>query len=252
MRIAARSKLGFYPLPFREAGRIRRFLTFSNKQSCALDPCVGAGVAFAEITSGDNVFRQGVELDAGRAEQARKKDIDVIHGSCFDVHSPVESFSIIYLNPPYDFEMSEQKSQRMEKLFLEHVYRWLKPFGVLVLVVPAKRIADCAVVLSRHFRNVRIYRLTEPESVRYQQLSSGNVVAARSAIGCGTTRSFRRSFGSDLSNEKCKSFQRCRQNLTTSTLCRAPNPCAWSTADCPWTKSRICCRDRRRIVRLQP
>jgi hypothetical protein len=38
-----------------------------------------------------------------------------------------------------------------------------------VLVVPAKRIADCAIVLSRHFRDVCIYRLTEPESVRYQQ-----------------------------------------------------------------------------------
>ena len=171
MRIAARTKLGFYPLPLSEAERMRRFLTFSDRQCCALDPCVGDGAAFAEIASGDNVLRYGVELDAGRAEQARTKGIDVIHGNCFDVQCPVESFSLIYLNPPYDFEISEEKSQRMEKLFLEHVYRWLKPLGVLVLVVPAKRIADCAVVLSRHFRDVRIYRLTEPESVRYQQVA---------------------------------------------------------------------------------
>ena len=169
MRIAARTKLGFYPLPLSEAERMRRFLAFSDRQCCALDPCVGDGVAFAEIASGDNVLRYGVELDAGRAERARTKGIDVIHGNCFDVQCPVESFSLIYLNPPYDFEISEEKSQRMEKLFLEHVYRWLKPLGVLVLVVPAKRIADCAVVLSRNFREVRIYRLTEPESVRYQQ-----------------------------------------------------------------------------------
>ena len=94
----------------------------------------------------------------------------MIHGNCFDVHCPVESFSLIYLNPPYDFEISEEKSQRMEKLFLEHVYRWLKPLGVLVLVVQAKRIGDCAVLLARHFRDIRVYRLTEPESVRYQQI----------------------------------------------------------------------------------
>jgi len=82
----------------------------------------------------------------------------------------VESFSLIYLNPPYDFEIGEEKSQRMEKLFLEHVSRWLKPGGIQVLVVPAKRIAHCTVLLSRHFRDIRVYRLTEPESVRYGQV----------------------------------------------------------------------------------
>jgi SAM-dependent methyltransferase len=170
MRLAGRVRLGFYPLPLPEAERIRRFLTFSDKQCCALDPCVGDGVAFAEIAWEKNLLRYGVELDAGRAEQSRTKGIDTIHGNCFDVQCPVESFSLIYLNPPYDFEIGEEKSQRMEKLFLEHVYRWLKPLGVLVLVVPARRIADCAVVLSRHFRDVHIYRLMEPESVRYQQV----------------------------------------------------------------------------------
>lgn len=170
MRLAGRARLGFYPLPLAEADRIRRYLAFSNKQCCALDPCVGNGTAFGEITSDKSVLRYGVELDAGRAEQASANGIKVVHGNCFDVQSPVESFSIVYLNPPYDFEISEEKSQRMEKLFLEHVYRWLKFGGILLLVVPAKRIADCAVLLSIHFRDVRAYRLTEPECVRYQQV----------------------------------------------------------------------------------
>jgi len=163
MRLPGRERLGFYPLPLREAERIRRILEFPDKQYCALDPCVGDGVAFAEIASDKKVLRYGVELDAGRAEQSRTKGIEVIHGNCFDVQSPVESFSLIYLNPPYDFEISEEKSQRMEKLFLEHVYRWLKPGGILVLVVPAKRIADCAVLLSRQFRDTHVYRLTGTE-----------------------------------------------------------------------------------------
>jgi 16S rRNA G966 N2-methylase RsmD len=171
MRLAGRARLGFYPLPLPEAERIRRFLTFPDKQCCALDPCVGDGAAFAELASGKRILQYAVELDSGRAEQARTKGIEVIHGNCFDVQCPVESFSLIYLNPPYDFEISEEKSQRMEKLFLEHVYRWLKPGGILVLVVPAKRIADCTVLLSRHFRDTRVYRLTEPESVRYGQVA---------------------------------------------------------------------------------
>ncbi len=170
MRLAGRERLGFYPLPIPEAERIRRFLQFPDQQCSALDPCIGDGAAFAEITSERKVLRYGIELDAGRAEQARAKGSDVIHGNCFDVQSPVESFSLIYLNPPYDFEIGEEKSQRMEKLFLEHVYRWLKFGGILVLVVPAKRIADCTILLSIHFRDVRVYRLTEPESVRYEQV----------------------------------------------------------------------------------
>jgi Uncharacterised methyltransferase family (DUF6094) len=171
MRLPGRARLGFYPLPLREAERIRRFLVFPDKPCSALDPCVGDGAAFTQIAPDQKVLRYGVELDAGRVQQSRTKGIEVIHGNCFDVQSPVESFSLIYLNPPYDFEISEEKSQRMEKLFLEHVCRWLKPGGILVLVVPAKRIADCAVQLSRHFRDTRVYRLTEPECVRYGQVA---------------------------------------------------------------------------------
>jgi hypothetical protein len=126
MRLAGRERLGFYPLPLPEAERIRRFLAFPDEQYSALDPCVGDGVAFNEIASCKLVLCYGVELDRGRAEQARMKRIDVNHGNCFEVRCPVESFSLIYLNPPYDFEISEERSQRMEKVSLEHVYRWLQ------------------------------------------------------------------------------------------------------------------------------
>jgi 16S rRNA G966 N2-methylase RsmD len=170
MRLAGRERLGFYPLPIPEAERICSFLRLPGQQCSVLDPCIGDGAAFDEITSDKSVLRYGVELDAGRAEQARLKGLEVIHGNCFDVQCPVESFSLIYLNPPYDFDISEEKSQRMEKLFLEHVFRWLKPGGILVLVVPSKRVSDCSVLLSRNFRDTRVYRLTEPESVRYGQV----------------------------------------------------------------------------------
>lgn len=170
MRLAGRSKLGFYPLPVAEAERIRRFLRFPDQQSPALDPCIGDGVAFAKITSDAQVLRFGIELDTYRAEKARSFETDVIQGNCFDVQCPVDSFSLIYLNPPYDFELGEQNSQRMERLFLEHVYRWLKPSGVLVFVIPGTRIGECSSVLSIRFRDVRVYRLTEPESVRYKQV----------------------------------------------------------------------------------
>jgi hypothetical protein len=171
MRLAGRTRLGFYPLPLSEAERIRRFLAFPDKHCCALDPCVGNGGAFSQITSGDRILRSGIELDAGRAEQAQNKGIEVIYGNCFDVQCPVESFSLLYLNPPYDFEIGEQRSQRMERLFLEHVYRWLKRGGVLVMVIPGRYLHDCSQILAHQFRDVVVHRLTEPESVKYRQVA---------------------------------------------------------------------------------
>jgi hypothetical protein len=170
MRPAGRLRLGFFPLPVAEAGRVHRFLQFPDENCPALDPCIGDGVAFSQIASGDKVLRYGIELEANRAETARLLVSDLIQGNCFDVQCPVESLSLIYLNPPYDFELSDQGSQRMERLFVEHVYRWLRPAGVLVLVIPAQRVGECSSVLSAQFRDVRVYRLTEPESVRYGQI----------------------------------------------------------------------------------
>jgi 16S rRNA G966 N2-methylase RsmD len=170
MRPAGRERMGFYPLPSAEAERIRNFLHFPDQQSSALDPCVGDGAAFLKVASQANTIRYGIELDAFRAEQARALVNEMRQGNCFDVHCPFESFSLIYLNPPYDFELAQQSSRRMEQLFLEHTLRWLKPGGPLVFVIPATRLADCSGLLSVHFREVRIYRLTETECVRYKQV----------------------------------------------------------------------------------
>ena len=170
MRLAGRQRLGFYPLPIAEAKRIRTFLHFPEQVCLALDPCIGEGVAFAEVTRDAKTRRYGIELDAQRAVLACSLADDVIHGNCFDVQCPVESFSLIYLNPPYDFEIGEERSQRMERLFLEHVYRWLKRGGVLVMVIPGRYIHDCSQILAHQFREVRVHRLTEPESVKYKQV----------------------------------------------------------------------------------
>jgi hypothetical protein len=111
-----------------------------------------------------------VELDAYRAREAQQVFDDVIQGSAFDAHAAVESFSLVYLNPPYDFEIGEGKNQRMERLFLEHVARWLRPGGVLVMVIPYNRVYDCRTVLTVQFKDKGIYRLTEVKSVAYKQV----------------------------------------------------------------------------------
>lgn len=170
MRSIARQKLGYFPLSLAEAERIRRFLVFSGEDTSVLDPCAGTGAAFARVTSDAKAERFAVELDAYRAEEAAKTVDHVTHGNCFDVHCVVESFSLLFLNPPYDHEISENRNARMERLFLEHAYRWLRPTGVLVLVIPGNRLSECVDVLAIHFRDKAIYRLSEPEAVRYSQI----------------------------------------------------------------------------------
>src|SRR5260221_11900042 len=135
IRPAGRMRLDFFSLREAEARRVHSFFQFPNQSSPGLDACIGDGVAFSQIASGEKGLRYGIELEANRAEAARALVNDLVQGNCFDVQCPVESLSLIYLNPPYDFELSDQRSQRMKRLFLENVYRWLRPGGVLALVI---------------------------------------------------------------------------------------------------------------------
>jgi tRNA G10 N-methylase Trm11 len=178
-RTESKLKLGYYPLAAEEAKRIRRFLQFAGAASI-LDPCVGTGAALGAIADSD-ARRYGVELDAYRASEAKKLLDETIHGSVFETHCPVESFGLLYLNPPYDHEIGEGKNQRLERVFLEHTFRWLKPGGVLVMVVPFDRMTDCRGVLTPHFRDKAIHRLTRARS--YDLQAGGPIRRATIAAG---------------------------------------------------------------------
>lgn len=169
MRLAGRLKLGFYPLPITEAGRIRVRLHYPDELA-ALDPCVGDGVAFSRLLESAKVHAYGIEIDAFRAEQAGKLGIHVIQANAMDVRCPAESLSLLYLNPPYDFEVGQQGNKRLELVFLEHTYRWLKPKGVLVFVIPRPQLKVCAPLLAEQFNGFRLHRLTEAECTRYDQI----------------------------------------------------------------------------------
>jgi hypothetical protein len=97
--------------------------------------------------------------------------IDVLHANTLDVRCSAESASLIYLNPPYDWEYGQGKNERLESIFLQHTYRWLKCEGVLVLIIPQPRIQTCARLLAEHFRDIRVCRLTASESLRFKQVA---------------------------------------------------------------------------------
>lgn len=177
MRISARLVLGFYPLPEIEARRIRNYLRFPEGEFSALDPCVGDGVAFDALTKGTSAHRLGIELDSGRAQEAVTRTIHVIHGDALEVYCPPESLSLLYLNPPYDFEVGAYGNRRFEELFLRHTYRGLKRGGIVVLVIPQEQLTRCSALLVEYFSSIRVYRLTEPQCAQYHQVV---VLASRS------------------------------------------------------------------------
>ena len=169
-RNTARLKMGFYPLPESEAVRLRALLEFTGTAS-VVDPCVGQGTALEIVTQGAEVRRCGVELDAERALIAQSKGIETIQGNAFDAVAKPESFSLLYLNPPYDSEIGLVANNRMERLFLDHTYRWLAMDGVLAMVIPFERLMDCAGLLSSHFTALNVFRMTDEESVRFRQIA---------------------------------------------------------------------------------
>ena len=170
MRFQGQAKLGFFPLPSAEAVRLRRRLSFPEQFS-ALDPCVGDGAAFATLLESSNALSYGIEIDAHRSAQARAVGIDVLQANTLDVRCCTESVSLMYLNPPYDWEYGQAKNERLELIFLQHTYRWLMCEGVLLFVIPQPRIQPCARLLAEHFRDIRVYRLTAPESLRFKQVA---------------------------------------------------------------------------------
>jgi hypothetical protein len=169
MRPQGKTKLGFFPLPVAEAERLKNCLTFASPFS-ALDPCVGDGVAFNRLLDGVTAHRYGIEIDANRAEQATALGIETLQANTMDVRCAAEAVSLLYLNPPYDWECGEGDNQRLEAVFLDHTCRWLKATGVLIFVIPQPRLAKCARSLSEHFTDLYVFRLTEPACLQYRQI----------------------------------------------------------------------------------
>ena len=169
MRPQGQTKLGFFPLPVAEAKRLKNWIALPDRFS-AVDPCVGDGVAFATLIGDTPAHRYGIEIDSNRSEQSRALGIETFHANAMDVRCQAESISLLYLNPPYDWEYGEANNQRLEFVFLEHTYRWLKPGGVLIFVIPQLRLAKCARLLAEQFTDVGVFHLTEPECVQYKQV----------------------------------------------------------------------------------
>ena len=153
MRLAAQMRGGFYPAPREAIDHAARFLRPPPEPFTICDPCCGEGAAIRQL--GDLLgCPQGmiyaIELDDSRAAKVRETlpEAHVLApAGFFGCRASMNSFSLIYLNPPFD---DNYTGNRVEAQFLQTATHWLMPGGVMALVCP-ETVADEFSDVRRHF-----------------------------------------------------------------------------------------------------
>ena len=152
-RIASVLKQGFYPAPPEAIAGILRHLKipdpppdskFKLEDINVLDPCAGEGKALVQLAEGlgvsnDDVF--AIELNASRAARIAEAYPDIrLLGPCSFEATRItrHSFSLVYLNPPFDDQFGA--GGREEVAFLRQAVDLLVPGGILVQVSPVNQV----------------------------------------------------------------------------------------------------------------
>ena len=179
MRLAAQYKGGFYPTPPRVVEMIAslmqaRSMGRGETTLRVLDPCCGAGDALAQLAcaierpDGAQVETYGVELHAGRAREAEERLGQVLGTDLFQTSIANGAFGLLYLNPPYDSDAGDDR--RTEQSFLRHATRYLCEGGLLVFVVPLRRLGESERYLASHYARLRVWAFPEPEREAFGQV----------------------------------------------------------------------------------
>ncbi|MDP2405073.1 MAG: DUF6094 domain-containing protein [Hydrogenophaga sp.] len=184
-------KAGYFPTDEDTLSRIQSALATPPSNARRLirvcDPCCGTGAALADIaqhlvdyqqglTQPSHIETLGVEFDKDRAWEAKKLLFRVIHADIHDVVIKPRSLSLLFLNPPYGFGVSDsanmdrniadgaEKAERLERTFLKKTASTLMPGGVLVYIVPFYALDDeIRTYLARHFKDLRFYMAPEKQ-----------------------------------------------------------------------------------------
>jgi predicted RNA methylase len=181
MRLEAQAKAGFYPTPPKVVDIIKTWI--GEKMAGPrrlLDPCCGTGEPAAQIAAAAGCDAYGIEINTERAQAAKRILTKIVAGDLFSVRARPGAFSILYLNPPYDFDAEDG---RTELSFLKHTLPYLAPRGLLLFVVPQKRITNrIARVLSAYFEDLKVRKFPAGEFQAYGQIIITGLKNARAEI----------------------------------------------------------------------
>lgn len=165
-RLEAQTKMGFYPTPEDTLKQILEKLNIASG-AILLDPCCGEGDALNFVAYNGETY--GIELDTERAITASDTLGTVLCGNIYEaIVRPLECFSMLYLNPPYDWEDGE----RAEFRFLRHSHKWLMKGGLLVYIVPEHVlcIPKLASWVGRRYKDIRVYKAVREDYPAFKQV----------------------------------------------------------------------------------
>ncbi len=180
MRLAAQAKGGYYPTPERVVDLIADLIHtptgyyYRERETLrVLDPCCGAGDALqrlAERLDRPNsipIETYGVELHRDRAEEAEKRLNRALSADLFATSIANGAFGLALVNPPYDWDKVDK---RVEHAFLTQCTRYLAESGLLVFIVPRRRLSYSARYLSTHYGRMRCWAFPAPERDLFDQV----------------------------------------------------------------------------------
>jgi hypothetical protein len=173
MRLAGQVRHGFFPAPAEAIAGILKHLKMPDppldqkwkaEDVNILDPCAGEGKALVQLAEGLGVLPGhvfAIELNASRAARIAECYADVrLLGPCSFEATRItrHSFSMVYLNPPFDDEFGG--GGREEVKFVRQAVDLLVPGGILVLVCPVNQVygADpMCELLDTWFEQIELY-----------------------------------------------------------------------------------------------
>lgn len=174
MRLAAQAKMGYYPTPETVIPLIARHLKAKASRIRILDPCAGMGTALKQIGDSLQAETYGIEVDLERGNQAKNILTKCLVTDYQNTRIGHGTFSLLWLNPPYDWAARRndiERSERYERTFLRDCTPYLCPGGVLVYLIPQKRLdSRIARMLSYRFEEIAVYRFPDEAYKAYRQL----------------------------------------------------------------------------------
>ncbi len=174
-RLEAASKMGYYPTPETLTPIIARYLKPKGQGSIRIfDPCAGQGTALKNI--GDHLQAEtfGIEIDKKRSREAQKHLTKCLITDYKATQITPKFAGLLWLNPPYDWAARKGEldaSERYERSFLRDTLKYLIPGGVLVYLIPLKRLDRIiARMLSYRLEQITLYKFPEGLFEQFKQV----------------------------------------------------------------------------------
>ena len=175
MRLAGQAKMGYYPTPPELLPLLIKCLKRGGSGLLRIfDPCAGEGHALKALGEHLDAVTYGIELDRERGSTAQRNLYECLIGDCQKAMVSRHFASLLLLNPPYDWSAAEDvldKSERYERTFLRDMTKTLRPGGVLIYLIPLRRLdRKVARMLSHRFEEIRLFCLPDELYRRFHQV----------------------------------------------------------------------------------